>query len=133
MKLEKEKKTQLEKLLLEESKNLDYKDPELELKIKKQLKKDTKTLTEIFFQQENLNKKSNFRLRGKKLFLTYPSINGVYKTLENGEIEVEKTIEYSKETRENIKEIALKQIQNKNNNIKEYLIGEEMHADGIHF
>lgn len=99
---------------------------------KKNLKKQNKKTGKEKNKEKN-KENTNFRLRGKKLFLTYPSINGVYKTLENGEIEIEKTIEYSKETRENIKEIVLKQIQNKIKSIENYLIGEELHADGIHF
>jgi hypothetical protein len=58
-------------------------------------------------QEEKKNKK--FRLKSKKLFLTYPQLNPSEKF---------------------IKEEVLKQLEEKLKNIESYLIGEEIHEDG---
>lgn len=60
-------------------------------------------------KEKNDIKQKQFRLRGKKLFLTYPQLD--------------KNVEF-------IKEEALNQLKTKLKSINEYLIGEEKHQDG---
>ena len=60
-------------------------------------------------KEKDITKIKQFRLRGKKLFLTYPQLNS--------------SIEF-------IKEEALEQLKSKIKHIEYYLVGEEKHEDG---
>ncbi len=61
-------------------------------------------------KKNNIETKKEFRLRGKKLYLTYAQLD--------------RNIEF-------IKEEALNQLKDKLKSIKEYIIAEEKHQDGV--